>query len=130
MPLRPLPFVVIMLAGVAGAKTPSEELATAVQRCAATAEAQARLRCYDADVAPLASRGAATTSGATPVSAEHESAERLLRFDLANGQVWRQMTEEHLLIKLGDPVTISKAMFGSYLLATSGGSSTRVKRIR
>ena len=57
-------------------------------------------------------------------------ADGALRLELEGGQVWRQTTAEYFLLKTGDLVTISKAAFGSFLLASPGGRTTRVRRIR
>jgi hypothetical protein len=49
---------------------------------------------------------------------------------LDNAQVWAQ-TEPmpSAVVKVGDTVTIKKALFGSYTLVTAGRSGTKVRRI-
>jgi hypothetical protein len=51
---------------------------------------------------------------------------------LDNGQVWeqRETTSEARRPRPGDTVTISKASLGSYLLASPGRGSSRIRRIR
>jgi len=51
---------------------------------------------------------------------------------LDNGQVWeqRETTSEARRPRPGDPVKISKASLGSYLLTSPGRGSSRVRRIR
>lgn len=55
--------------------------------------------------------------------------ERVLMLD--NGQTWLQteITSKGPL-KPGDPVAIRKASFGTFMLATPGGVSLRVRRLR
>jgi len=53
-----------------------------------------------------------------------------LVISLENGQVWEQTEVDSTVhIKPGDPVTVSKAAFGSFMM-TSGHSTLRVRRIR
>ncbi|MFY8275290.1 hypothetical protein AAEU32_14290 [Pseudoalteromonas sp. SSDWG2] len=48
---------------------------------------------------------------------------------LDNGQVWRQQGAESFILKSGDTVVISRAMFNSFLLKKQGlNKSIRVKR--
>ena len=50
---------------------------------------------------------------------------------LDNGQIWQQReTDASIYIRVGDVVTIKKAMLGSYLLVTEGRRSTKVERIK
>jgi hypothetical protein len=51
---------------------------------------------------------------------------------LDNGQVWeqRETTPPARRPKPGDPVTIEKSSFGSYLMVAPGRGSNRVKRVR
>lgn len=50
---------------------------------------------------------------------------------LDNGQVWAQVPSGmRFTIRVGDPVTISPAALGSYLLAVESGRSVRVRRRR
>jgi hypothetical protein len=49
---------------------------------------------------------------------------------LDNGQVWQQkMAERSVRVKVGEEVTIRRASFGSFMLVTSTGKSTRVARV-
>jgi len=48
---------------------------------------------------------------------------------LDNGQVWQQkMIDRSVRLKVGDQVTIRRASFGSFMLVTATGKSTRVSR--
>jgi hypothetical protein len=49
---------------------------------------------------------------------------------LDNGQAWEQkMAERSVRLKVGDEVTIRRASFGSFMLVTPTGKSTRVARV-
>ena len=49
---------------------------------------------------------------------------------LANGQAWVQSEiDSRARMAVGDAVTIRRAALGSYLLVTTGGIATRVKRV-
>ena len=146
----------LFLVVLAPATAAPAELSAAVARCAALPEAAARLRCYDESVAPLAGKpeaGVAAGRTATPeqkfgirlpkppdevaftevtavITGVSYSKDGLLRVELDNTQVWRQITAEDLSAKVGDKVTISKAALGSFLLYVQKGGSTRVRRIR
>jgi hypothetical protein len=48
---------------------------------------------------------------------------------LDNGQVWEQLEKKStFVIKVGDGVTIKPAKFGSFMLSTDDGATTRVRR--
>lgn len=50
---------------------------------------------------------------------------------LDNGTVWSQsQNKSDVRVSIGDNITLQKASLGSYLLVTSDGVSTRVKRDR
>jgi hypothetical protein len=52
-------------------------------------------------------------------------------FALDNDQVWRQLlTSGELLVRVGDVVTISRAMLGSFWLQTTTGRGCKVTRVR
>lgn len=52
-------------------------------------------------------------------------------FTLDNGQIWLQvLSEGDLLLRPGDDVTISRALFQSFMLKTGSGRGCRVTRIR
>jgi len=58
-----------------------------------------------------------------------KSATRKLTVTLDNGQIWRQLDSQTLLLKKGEAVIVRKASLGSYLMEKqSGGRSIRVKR--
>ena len=51
-------------------------------------------------------------------------------FTLDNGQVWRLLVREgELLAKVGDPVTISRGLFGSFWLQAASGRGCKVSRV-
>ena len=59
------------------------------------------------------------------------STDVLLAFTLDNGQVWKQIKHEsEMLAKVGDTVTISRQMFGSYWLQLKSGRGCKVTRVR
>jgi hypothetical protein len=58
------------------------------------------------------------------------SASGRLLFTLDNGQVWRQLLADgDLLAKVGDSVTISRGLFGSFWLEASSGRGCKVNRV-
>lgn len=53
-----------------------------------------------------------------------------LLFTLDNGQVWRQLVREgELLAKVGDSVTISRGLLGSFWLQGAAGRGCKVSRV-
>ena len=54
------------------------------------------------------------------------------RFELANGQIWRQAEEDTFVTNKTDPtVQIKRGMFGSYFLSLEGyGSRVKVERVK
>jgi hypothetical protein len=51
--------------------------------------------------------------------------------ELDNGQVWQQVSSDvSLVVDVGDTVTISRGVLGSYRLSTSGNRVARVRRVR
>ena len=58
-----------------------------------------------------------------------ESATRKLTVTLDNGQVWRQLDNQPMHLKVGETVVVRKASLGSFLMEKQTGSrSIRVKR--
>jgi hypothetical protein len=52
-------------------------------------------------------------------------------FALDNDQVWRQLASSgELLLHVGDVVTVSRAMLGSFWLETTTGRGCKVTRVR
>lgn len=52
-------------------------------------------------------------------------------FTLENGQVWRQVeADPDFMVRPGDTVRITRAMFGSYFMSVSRHMNTRVSRAR
>jgi len=65
------------------------------------------------------------------VAALRELADGSVLIELDNGQTWRQVgTERALVLKKGDSVTISRAAFGTFRLATPTQRYARVRRVR
>lgn len=59
-----------------------------------------------------------------------KSATRRLTVTLDNGQTWRQLDHQRLLLKSGETVIVRKAGLGSFLMEKQSGSrSIRVKRV-
>lgn len=51
-------------------------------------------------------------------------------FTLENGQIWRQVElDTHFSVNLGENVTISKGVLGSYFMSVGKHRNTRVSRI-
>lgn len=50
-------------------------------------------------------------------------------FRLSNKQIWLQSSPRSLPIHPGDEITIKSGIIGGYILRTSSGTSTRVRRI-
>ena len=52
-------------------------------------------------------------------------------FRLSNGQVWRELLPgSDLLVRVGDPVVISRGWLGSYWLKLANGEDCKVDRLR
>jgi hypothetical protein len=65
------------------------------------------------------------------VSISTTPAGRELRIELDNGQVWQQNEREtYLSLAAGDSVQIKPASFGSFVLRTPSGVTTRVHQMR
>ena len=65
------------------------------------------------------------------VAALRETGAEGLVIELDNGETWRTIPEDaRLLLKVGDTVTISRGVFGSFRLATSGNRFARVNRVK
>ena len=121
-----------------------ESLEGQVRACAAVNGESERLACYDRAAASLASdavqvpqvaekktRPAPAASTTAKVTALRESATDGLVIELDNGETWRTIPEDaRLLLKIGDTVTISRGVLGSFRLATPGGRVARVNRLR
>jgi len=52
-----------------------------------------------------------------------------LLMELDNGQKWKQLGTEDLLLRVGDHVKISRGAFDSFILMTDGNRITHVKRV-
>lgn len=130
----------------------AQQAASSPQDCAAMADPQARLACYDRLFPPTASpqevaRQAEKTFGmnvakhglAAEAPARIEATVRQVSgepgdgrlFTLDNGQVWRQVEGGVLgRVRPGDRVTVKEAAFSSFLLITPSGVSIRVRRVQ
>lgn len=124
------------------------------QVCAAESDGVARLACYDKAMKRPDSRATPEQRfGLTPgqvLEKQHleappkdmtsqvvvvgRSSQGLVRLTLANGQVWAAQgpSEPDLSIAVGDTVTVSRAVLGSFLLTTArtGNRSMRVTRVK
>ena len=128
--------------------------------CRALADDAARLACFDRESAPLGARppepalspeqkfGLGTAAIATKeaergqpradvdviaakVAELHNQADGRLVITLDNGQVWRQLAPGgELLLKVGDPVRVTRGAIGSFLLSTPSSRSCKVTRVR
>ncbi len=59
-----------------------------------------------------------------------KSAIKKLTVTLDNGQIWRQLDNQPMLLKSGETVIVRKASLGSFLMQKQSGSrSIRVKRV-
>ena len=141
-------FLLIMGAVVAGIATP---LQANVTSCIDIANNQLRLACYDrlfrGEIQPQQDVLDATVSAAEKSIAKRKSPSPTsdvdvngrvvqveknlhneLLVELDNGQVWQQLSPRLMSINEGDEVIVKKARLGGYILSTSSGGSTRVKR--
>jgi hypothetical protein len=135
-------FVLVLLAIGVPTASAAESLADEIRGCAALQSESERLACYDRAAAALASgeisqaerktrRPDAPASITATVTALRESATDGLLIRLDNGETWRTIPEDaRLLLKVGDTVTISRGVLGSFRLATPGGRVARVNRQR
>lgn len=64
------------------------------------------------------------------VRALGQSKDGSLRIELENGQVWRQLDERPLRLKVGDTVTISRGAFDSFRIAAPDNRFGRVRRMQ
>jgi hypothetical protein len=141
-------FLLLALSGVTctlRAQAPvSDSLQGRIRDCAALKGDGERLACFDEVAASVAAGTVASTRPAppppkpeapAPVTAKVAGLRGLgtgeLLIELDNGQSWRTIAEDsRLLLKVGDPVTISRGAFGSFRLATPGNRFARVTRVR
>jgi len=63
------------------------------------------------------------------IAAVRSKEKQKMVFRLENGQIWMQSSPRELPIRTGDEVTIKSGTVGGYILRTSSGTSTRVKRV-
>ena len=139
----------------APAWTAPAETVDTILACRVLTDAGARLACFDRTADALAAARdaappvhAATADAAPPVALPSERTPRpeariqaaivaigfaangRLVFTLDNGEVWRQLLAEgELLAKVGDAVTISRGMLGSFLLQAPSGRGCKVSRV-
>jgi hypothetical protein len=136
-------FLVLALFGLtcrSGAQAPvSDSLQGRIRDCAAVKVDGERLACFDKVATSVAAGTAREVASAPPapdpVTAKVAALRGLgtgeLLIELDNGQSWRTIAEDsRLLLKVGDPVTISRGAFGSFRLATPGNRFARVTRVR
>jgi hypothetical protein len=66
---------------------------------------------------------------ATVTATQHRPSGALV-IDLDNGQRWQQLGSADMELEVGDSVTISRAMLGSFWLAPPSGRGSKVSRLR
>lgn len=66
----------------------------------------------------------------TTVAAVRGNSQQKMVFQLANDQVWMQVSPRLLRIGEGDAVVISSATMGGFVLRSAEGVITRVRRVR
>jgi hypothetical protein len=132
----------------------AEQLVHAFQQCVAQTDSARRLECYDKAMnRPADNQAPEQRFGLSPaqvIEKEHfvqapreltaqvvavsRPSGGLLRLTLANGQVWatQQPDDSDLLVNVGDSVTLSRGVLGSFLMTTSasGHRSIRVRRLK
>jgi hypothetical protein len=64
------------------------------------------------------------------VTAVHHKADGSVVVDLDNGQRWQQRGTADMGLDVGDTVTISRAMLGSFWLAPPSGRGSKVSRLQ
>jgi len=127
-----------------------------LRACAKVPADTERLACYDKLAAEVSSRQT-TPSPAAPVgpprefglppaprpvpeevvksvtanvTATHRTASGGVTVDLDNGQRWQQVGSADMGLEVGDTVTISRAMLGSFWLAPPNGRGSKVRRLQ
>jgi len=63
------------------------------------------------------------------VTATHHGPGGALVIELDNGQRWKQLGSADMGLKVGDSVTISRALLGSFWLAPPNGRGSKVSRL-
>ncbi|MBS0417396.1 MAG: hypothetical protein JSR66_06765 [Proteobacteria bacterium] len=64
------------------------------------------------------------------VTATHHRPNGALVMELDNGQRWQQLGNADLGVQVGDSVTISRAMLGSFWMLPPSGRGSKVSRLR
>lgn len=131
----------------------AEDLVRSFNKCVTESDGARRLACYDKamqrpDNTPTPEQRFGLTPGQVLQKQHLEAPPKDLtsqvvsvgrssqgvRLTLANGQVWtaQSPSEPDLSIEVGDTVTVSRAVLGSFLLSTSrsGNRSMRVNRLK
>ena len=131
-----------------------------LQSCVGIQRSPERLACFDRGIAALsaapgkevAAPSAESTFGLLSSTQSAESAKAVKREDLEsvtatvrslgragdgallinldNGQSWRQLSSNDVLLRVGDAVTINRAVLGSFQMVVPSGRSAKVKRTR
>lgn len=110
---------VAALMGVEGAKAPSAESMFGLVASTPRSDAP-RSDDVDEDLRKLTAKVAAVAS----------ANDGLAIVTLENGQVWRQISGNQMLLKAGDEVTINRAALGSFQMLVPSGRNGKVKRVR
>jgi len=117
--------------------------------CASIVDDASRLACYDRYFgSPLTPLNGAQAGADNEKTADHRPEKKVFSFTspvtalerrrdgqfvatLENGQVWEQSEiNSRAEVRVGDSITIRRGALGSYLLTTTAGIGTRVKRLR
>lgn len=151
-------FGLLALAGMEAAASGGGSLLEGLTACRAVAGDAERLRCFDAlsrDVsaqqpgserdraaAPAEEFGgemlrrsaaAAPANGVEQIEAVLAAVERRPRgehlFRLSNGQLWTETEAGRFRYRRGEAVTIARTPLGGYMLSTTQGRATRVRRL-
>lgn len=131
-----------------------------LQNCVAIQRNSERLACFDRGIAALTAAPGKTVAAPSAestfglLSSEHspETARAVKREDLEsltatvrslgrasdgsllitldNGQSWRQLSSGDVLLRVGDSVTINRAVLGTFQMVVPSGRSAKVKRTR
>lgn len=141
-----------------GETAPDTDVEVAIKTCASLRSGSERLVCYDRvaarlasgsgeasalDVAPEAMFGLAADPAGPAQAGDRADLAQIsarvtklrrapdgsLYIQLENGQTWRQLDARTLGLEAGDSVTISRAAFDSFRIATRDNRHGRVRRV-
>lgn len=152
-------IALLLAASLAQADDVGNRIPPELQSCIAIQRSSERLACFDRGIAalsaapgkPVALPSAESTFGllSSEQSTEARAVKRedlesvtatvrslaragdgSLLINLDNGQSWRQLSSADVLLRVGDSVTINRAVLGSFQMIVPSGRSAKVKRTR